>query len=149
MLRAALLAVFLFGVVGVLGELVLLEHTEDVWQWTPLVLLGAGPFVLAWHGMSRGPAALRTFQALMILFVVSGIAGLLLHYKGNVEFELEMHPGATGWGLVWEALKGATPALAPGTMIQFGLLGLVYTYKHPRFTAGGPPSKEFQNVQNS
>lgn len=149
MFRTALLAVFLFGVVGVLGELVLLEHTEDVWQWTPLLLLGAGPLVLFWHGVTRGPAALRTFQALMILFVVSGIVGLLLHYKGNVEFELEMHPGATGWGLVWEALKGATPALAPGTMIQFGLLGLVYTYKHPRFTTGGPTSKELQNVQNS
>jgi hypothetical protein len=25
----------------------------------------------------------------------------------------------------------APPALAPGVMVQLGLLGLVYTYKHP------------------
>jgi hypothetical protein len=34
-----------------------------------------------------------------------------------------------------EALSGATPALAPGTMVQFGLLGLLYTYRHPRLDA--------------
>jgi hypothetical protein len=141
-IRTAVLAVFVFGVVGLLGELVLLEHTEDFWQLTPLVLLGASPVLLVWHARSRGTGALRAFQVLMGFFIISGIAGLILHYQGNVEFELEMQPGARGLALVWEALKGATPALAPGTMLQLGFLGLVYTYQHPRLSAGWAHSTE-------
>ena len=36
--------------------------------------------------------------------------------------------------LVWKALRGATPALAPGALAQLGLLGLLYTYRHPALT---------------
>jgi hypothetical protein len=70
-------------------------------------------------------------QALMLLFVVVGGLGLLLHFKGNIDFELEMQPDASGWPLIWAALKGATPTLAPGAMAQLGLIGLAYTYRHP------------------
>ena len=28
-------------------------------------------------------------------------------------------------------LRGATPALAPGAMVQLGLLGLAFTFRHP------------------
>ena len=87
--------------------------------------------VLGWRFVDRKPASMRAFQGVMILFVVSGFVGLLLHYQGNAEFELEMYPTLKGLDLFWEAVKGATPTLAPGTMIQLGLLGLVYTYRHP------------------
>ena len=40
-------------------------------------------------------------------------------------------PFSGGVQLVWEALRGATPALAPGTMILLGLMGLLYCYRHP------------------
>ncbi|MGQ0703888.1 MAG: hypothetical protein ACT4PM_12215 [Gemmatimonadales bacterium] len=30
---------------------------------------------------------------MMILLCINGPAGLLLHYRGNVEFELKMQPG--------------------------------------------------------
>ena len=56
---------------------------------------------------------MRVFQTVMLLFLSSGVLGLYLHYRGNVEFELEMYPSLRGFGLFWEALKGATPALAP------------------------------------
>ncbi len=87
--------------------------------------------VLAWRFFDRKPASMRVFQGTMALFVVSGFVGLLLHYQGNAEFELEMYPTLKGLELFWEAIKGATPALAPGTMIQLGLLGWAYTYRHP------------------
>ncbi len=130
-LRYLILGVFLFGLVGTGAELILLEHTEDVWMWTPLALMGAAVLVLVLYGLLKSPRVLRGFQGVMLLFIVSGCLGLWFHYKGNVEFELEMYPSLGGFKLFWEALKGATPALAPGTMIQFGLLGLLYTYKHP------------------
>jgi hypothetical protein len=71
----------------------------------------------------------------MLLFVAGGIAGTLLHYRGNVEFEEEMHPGGTRWELFRGAIQGATPALAPGTMVLLGAIGLLYAYRHPALDA--------------
>lgn len=130
--RNALLAILLLGMVGMLAELLLMEHTEGFWQIVPAVLLGAGICVIAAHVLNRTHSTIiRALQALMIVFVLSGLAGIILHYSGNAEFEREMQPDAAGFILVREALMGATPALAPGTMIQLGLIGLALTFRHP------------------
>jgi hypothetical protein len=67
----------------------------------------------------------------MAAFLVSGVLGTWYHYTGNVEFELERTPELGGWALFQAAMGGATPALAPGTMIQLGLIGLLFTFRHP------------------
>ncbi len=36
-----------------------------------------------------------------------------------------------GFALLWAALHGATPALAPGALAHLGLIGLATTYRHP------------------
>jgi len=74
---------------------------------------------------------LRVFQAIMLLFVLVGLLGIYLHLRGNLEFALERDPSLSGGRLIWKILRGATPALAPGALAQLGLLGLVYTYRHP------------------
>lgn len=130
-LRGLLLALVVVGAAGLEVELLLLEHWESAWQYTPLVLLGivivaAG---LVWRRPS--PATVRFFQAVMLLSVAAGVVGLYLHYRGNVEFELEHDPLRRGLELFWKAIRGATPTLAPGAMSQLGLLGLVYSYRHP------------------
>jgi hypothetical protein len=130
-IRALLLATLLLSLAGTVGELVLLEHFEDVWQWTPIVLIGSAFVVLLWHGLAAGPATLNVFRGLMVLFVISGAVGILLHYRGNVEFELEMYPDLSGWKLFRDTMMGATPALAPGAMAQIGLLGLAWAFRHP------------------
>ncbi|HVR69698.1 MAG TPA: hypothetical protein VMT87_02540 [Vicinamibacteria bacterium] len=129
--RRALLAIFVLGCLGTGAELLLLGHDEKPWQWTPLGLIGAGLIVLAWHALAPARAGVRAFQALMLLFAASGLVGTFLHYRGNVEFELEMHPEGTRWELFRGAVTGATPALAPGTMTLLGSIGLLYTYRHP------------------
>jgi hypothetical protein len=68
---------------------------------------------------------------MMIVFVVAGALGLVLHFKGNMEWALERQPELSGMTLVWKSLTGATPALAPGALAQLGLLGLVWSYRHP------------------
>ena len=123
-LRRILTAIFLFGSAGTAAELVLLEHVEDAWQKAPLVLIGIAGTLLAVLTIRPVPMATRLFQLTMIAFVLSGVIGVGLHYQGNVEFERELAPDASGFPLVWEALKGATPALAPGTMMLLGALGL-------------------------
>jgi DNA uptake protein ComE-like DNA-binding protein len=110
------------SLVGTITELLLLEHVEDAWQWTPIVLMTAALLTLGWHALDRGPASLNVLRGLMVLCVVSGFLGVLLHYRGNVEFELEMYPDLSGWKLFKESMMGATPALAPGAMIQVGLV---------------------------
>lgn len=131
-LRGFLLALFVTGLFGAGGELLLLGHTEDFKQWIPLILMSLSLIVLGRRVVDRSRTSLRIFQITMLLFVASGFAGLLLHYRANAEFELEMYSSMQGLELFWKAIKGATPpTLAPGTMVQLGLLGLAYTYRHP------------------
>jgi hypothetical protein len=126
--RVALLMILLLGVIGMGAELLLLGHTEDVWQLEPLVMFAVGIPVLTWHARMGNAWSRRSCIAVMAAFVASGMIGLILHYRGNVEFELEMVPGLTGIDLLQEAITGATPVLAPGAMIILGLLGLLYAF---------------------
>lgn len=121
----------LVGAAGLLAELLLLDHFEAFWQWLPLVLLAAvlPAGVVLWRRPGRN--SVRVFQGLMVLCIAASLAGLVLHLRGNTEFELEMDGGITGYLLAWRALRGATPALAPGAMAQLGVLGLILTYRHP------------------
>ena len=130
-LRRLLLALVALTALGLIVELVLLEHTESLWQWLPFGVLAAGLANVAVVARRPSPRALRALQGVMALFVVVGALGVLLHYQGNVEFELERDPSARGLTLLWRSLTGATPALAPGALAQLGLLGLAYTYRHP------------------
>jgi hypothetical protein len=137
--RVMVLGVFLLGLFGTGLELLFLDHTQGLSQLIPLVLLVMSLLVLAWHGLERKTASLRAFRVTMVLFVAAGILGSSLHYKANKEFELEGDPAAHGMALFSKIMTGAAPALAPGTMIQLGLLGLIYTVRHPAF---GTISKE-------
>jgi hypothetical protein len=130
-LRKLLIVTLIVSVIGTLAELLLLEHFEDAWQWAPIALLAATLVTLAWHALERGPTSLNVLRGLMVLCMASGLVGLLLHYKGNVEFELEMYPDLSGWKLFKDSMMGATPALAPGAMLQIGLVGLAWTFRHP------------------
>ncbi|MDW3651910.1 MAG: hypothetical protein R8P61_32855 [Bacteroidia bacterium] len=124
-----LLAIFLFSLFGSVAELFLLEHTEGFWQQVPIILMPVSLVVLVWYYLDDRKLSRRSFQLVMGLFIISGFAGIGLHYNGNLEFELEMYPSMEGWELIWKTLKGATPVLAPGMMTALGLLGLLYTLK--------------------
>jgi hypothetical protein len=138
-LRRLLLALVLLGAVGLLAELALLEHYEDATQWIPLALLALALATGTAVALRRGRATVRVFQGTMALCVAAGALGVWLHYRGNVEFELERDGALSGLRLFWEAVRGATPSLAPGALSQLGLLGLAYTYRHPALTSTPPP----------
>lgn len=138
--RRLALWLLVFGEAGVLLELWLLGHYEDVWQWTPLALLSAGLIACAWIARRPEPRSLRVLWWLMTAHVAAGGIGLFLHLKANVEFELELHPDNTGWPLVRETLTGAIPVLAPGAMFQLGLLGMLVCWRHPARGSGRNPT---------
>jgi cation transport ATPase len=135
-IRAFLLAILLLGLVGSGAELLLLNHVESLLQWIPVVLILLSFVALGWHAVRRTPASTRAIQGTMVAFIAAGLAGFYFHYQGSAEFKLESNPSLAGWQLFWEAIRGkAPPALAPGVMIQLGLIGLAYTYRHPGLLA--------------
>ena len=131
LLRRGLLVLLMIGAVGLVGELVLLEHYEDQTQLIPFGLLTATLLVTGWHWWAYDRRTLRSFQAVMMLLIIAGPVGIYLHISGNYEMEREFDPSLLGLNLWMAVIRGEAPSLAPGTLVQFGLLGLLYAYRHP------------------
>ena len=139
-LRRGIMLVFVLGSVGLGAELLLLGHFEEWRQLVPLVLLGCGLVLSAARLILRGAFLLRLFRLTMLTFVAAGLLGCWFHLRANMEFELELYPSLAGLELLSGALAGALPALAPGALLQLGLVGLLYTYRHPALNRR--PTKE-------
>jgi hypothetical protein len=134
--RHILLGILLFGVIGISAELLLLSHTEDANQWIPLVLNDLTVVMGVVVFFRPTSASIRLFQMVMLLMIVSGGVGMYLHLQANTEFQLEMDPTLRGWALLKKSIVAkAPPALAPGVMMQLGLIGLAYTFRHPALAA--------------
>ena len=111
-LRRGMLGLVALGTAGVCAELVVLEHYTDWNQLIPLVVAGFGLLAALWIALAPGLAALRVWQFAMLLFVGTGITGVTMHVD-----------------VVSETVD--PPLLAPGLFVQLGLLGLLYTFRHP------------------
>jgi hypothetical protein len=142
-IRRLLVAVVWIGAAGMLTDLVLLAHYEDTAQLVPIGLLGAALAVSTWHLLRPGRASVRTLQAVMLLSVTAGLVGVGLHFNGAAEFQREIDPS-----LGWQALIGkvarsqSPPLLAPGAMVQLGLVGLIAAFRHPAVT----PGRDYEEV---
>ena len=130
--RRILLTILLLGTAGISLELWLMAHIEDFYQLIPLYLAAAGIVTAAVVAIRPSIGSVRLFQAVMVLFLLSGIVGMVLHFQVNIEFQQEMDAALSGLALYQKAiLAKSPPALAPGAMIQLGLIGLAYTFRHP------------------
>jgi hypothetical protein len=75
----------------------------------------------------------------MLLLLISGGVGIWWHFQVNMEFQLEMDPQLAGMPLFRKAIAAKTPpAMAPGAMVQLGLIGLAYTFRHPALVSPRP-----------
>ncbi len=129
-LRWGVLSVLGLGLTGVGVELLLIQHYEEPWQLAPLILVAVSLAVILWHAAGRSRASVRGLQAAMLLCLVGGLTGVGLHFRGAAEFQLEIDPSMTGTALVRKVMRAkAPPVLAPGVMVQLGLLGLVYAHR--------------------
>ena len=134
LLRAWILGVLVLGLLGTVTELVLLEHYEQPLQLVPVTLIAAAVAALLWHLLRRDLTSLNALLIVMVLFVLAGFVGIVAHFHGSAEFQLDLNPDMSTWELVEKVLRAkAPPLLAPGMMMQLGLLGLAYVFSHSRY----------------
>lgn len=131
-IRRLLLAILILGLAGCFAELLLLKHHEDIYQWIPLILLAGALPAAVWNLAGGGAVGIWLLRWLMTGFVAAGLAGIYFHFQGSAEFKLESQPNLAGMALFWAAIGAKNPPLlAPGAMVQLGLLGWASTYGHP------------------
>jgi hypothetical protein len=80
-------------------------------------------------------ASRRAAQIVMALFVLAGFVGFVAHFQGSAEYQLELNPDMSTWELLEKILRAkAPPLLAPGMMLQLGLLGLAYVFSDAKLS---------------
>ena len=135
-IRRLILALVTFGIVVTSIDLMLLDHHEDVRQMAPLVANSLAIATILWHVASGSAASVQALRVVMAVFLAAAVLGVVFHFQGNLEFQLEINPAQSTWELFSKVMRAkAPPALAPGVMAQLGLLGLIYTYRHPALSS--------------
>jgi hypothetical protein len=135
--RTLLLAVVSIGALGTLIDLLLLAHYEDAFQQIPTALLVVCLLVIGWHASRPSATTVRLLQGTMMLLLAAGAAGVAFHFNGAAEFQLEIDPSLSGPALFAKVIRvHAPPLLAPASLVQLALVGLIHTYEHPRLARG-------------
>jgi hypothetical protein len=128
-IRTVMLTVLALGMGGLLAELSLIAHYADLTQSIPIALLAAGLVVIFIDLGAPRRGTRRLIQVVMAALVAAGALGIYFHFQGSREFQIEMDPQMRGTQLVWHVLRAKSPpTLAPGSMVQLGILGLGYAY---------------------
>ena len=131
--RLRLFLLVLAGLVfaGAVVELVLSEHTETLVQWIPFILSGLGMAAILAALISPQRLTLMALRLVMVLVVLGSLLGVYEHLVNNIGLEQEIRPNAAVGGVFMEALKGASPLLAPGMLAVAAIIAIAATYYHP------------------
>ena len=131
-IRRMLMATLLLAAAGLSADLLLIEHTESWTQLIPLGVLALAVMGLVASLLVRAAVVVRGIRLIMVMAIASGIIGGVLHFRGSSEFHRELDPDIGGRDLFWKSIRAkAPPALAPFAMLQFGLIGLAWSCRHP------------------
>jgi hypothetical protein len=129
-LRKGLLVVVALGFAGTGVDLLLLAHYEDTLQVAPFVIVSLCLLAVGWHAISRGRASLLLMRVVMAGAIAGAAAGVTLHYRGSMEFQLEMDPSLGGFDLMSRVMTSkAPPTMAPLNLAVLGLVGIASTYR--------------------
>jgi hypothetical protein len=131
-LRRLLMALLLLGLFGTTTELLLLKHYERPWMFAPFAVIAIAAAGAIGRLARPSAASVRWLRLSMLPLLAAGVGGACLHYLGGLAFQADMDPTLPRWQLFWKVLRmQAPPMLAPGVLIQLGLLGLASTYRDP------------------
>jgi hypothetical protein len=135
-LRRFLLLVAASLCFGTMVELWFMEHFKDPNQLIPFALCGLGVVGVGAVLLRPRRWTIAAMRATMLLMGAGSLLGIYLHLANNFEFELDIRPGATAGEVVMEALRGASPLLAPGMLALVAALAIAATWYHPGWSAG-------------
>ena len=130
-IRKFLLAAVAISLIGTEIELLILAHVTPLLQLLPVFLVALALVSLIWYAVARNGDSLRLFQGTMVACIVSGLLGVVVHLAFSAATETKKDPSLSGLRLIRITLTGQAPPLAPAVMIQIGLVGLAYTFRHP------------------
>ena len=117
-------------------ELWLTEHTGGLEQQIPFLLCVIGLVAVASALRAPGRRTLLALRGAMSGIGAGAVYGIYTHLSHNVEFELEIRPSDRLGDVMWDALQGASPLLAPGILGLAALLGMAATFWHPALRRG-------------
>ena len=121
------------ALVGLASELLLTEHYEDRNEAIPLASVALSLLSLGWFVRSRSLRARRVLAVSWFALASAGLAGMVLHYRSNYEFQEELHPDLGVLGLFVASLRATSPpTLAPGSLTLLAALGLLSLLATPR-----------------
>lgn len=123
------------GVVGTVPELLLLHHYNGKDQLIPFLTLGLSGIALTVVAIRQTASTVRAVQVVMILTILSSGIGVLEHLKANARNAGALRDGErfpTTISAIISGFDGFAPLLAPGVLVQVGLLGLAFSYRHPK-----------------
>ncbi|MEL6559266.1 MAG: hypothetical protein AAFQ94_13840 [Bacteroidota bacterium] len=107
--------------VGLIADLILIGHYQTIWQTVPLLMQFLAVFaVLVYHNNPISRLE-KIINSLVVLLILSGVAGVGFHLHNNWQFEVELHPGQSVTELIQNVTTGAVPIMTPGAMIVSGL----------------------------
>ena len=130
--RLLILAAIAAALIVTEAELLFVGHTgSNNGQVIAVVLVSLGLITVSCHAILRNTSSIVVLRLTMYLFLIFGIDGLFTHYHWAVQSALKSQPTLVGMPLVYATLSGKIPLLAPGMLIEIGLLGLIYTFQHP------------------
>jgi len=121
-------SVMLLG--GAVVELWLVNHTEDPVQLIPFVLCGLGSAAALSALFRPCRATMLGLRVCMGLVAVGSLLGIYLHVESNLALQREIDPKASTGEMIWGALGGANPLLAPGVLAVAAVLAFAVTYRH-------------------
>jgi hypothetical protein len=122
-------------------ELWLIKHTKDPIQLLPFILCGLGLAAVVVVLLRPQRRTLRALQGIMGLLILGSLIGVYEHIASNLEFALEIQPNAATNTLIFKALGGANPLLAPGMLAFAALLAIAATYYHPTLATSKPAKR--------
>lgn len=133
-MRTWLLGLTVVSCLGTIVELALSGHYEEPTQWIPFALCSLGAVTAGAAYLRPRRTTLWALRGAMGLLAIGAGLGVWLHLIGNYEFEAEIRPTAEMGEILWNAIQGGSPLLAPGLLLVTATLALIATYAHPALT---------------
>ena len=116
---------------GTIVELWLTEHTEEPIQYLPFVICVLALLSILAVALRPSRPTILTLRGIMGLSAAVSFFGAFEHFTANYGFAQEIQPNAAMPQLIWSALHGASPLLAPGILGLMAILAIAATYAHP------------------